>query len=121
MDTIAQLIITVVANFGGLLGMAMLIAALVNLFKVVGLVKDGTSQNWYAGLSLLGMAALVFFRLYMPTFSLEYLDTQAGLIAGALGVIVGYVAQLGMGQWAHSQVLSGVAFVGRSFSAAKKK
>ncbi|MEM5774513.1 MAG: hypothetical protein AAGU05_05880, partial [Anaerolineaceae bacterium] len=55
-------------QWSALVGLAALIAVLINLLKLAGLVKDGDAQTWSAALNLLGMAALFLLKVIRPKF-----------------------------------------------------
>ena len=92
-----SVILGILLQFGQLAGVSALLAALINIVKYFGGVADGQTGRWYAGLSLLGMGLLVYFRLFVPTLGVEFLDVQAGVIANILLVVLGYVMQLRVG------------------------
>lgn len=98
-----------------LAGVGALIAFLVNIGKIVGLVKDGTAQNWVAGLNLAGLVALFVLRVFVPSADIGELDGLAATIA-QLGVLVlGLVTQLLGSKLAHASV-RGTWAIGKSFS-----
>jgi uncharacterized membrane protein YqaE (UPF0057 family) len=92
-----SVILGILVQFAQLAGVSSLLAAVVNVAKYFGAVADGQAGRWYAGLSLLGMGLLVYFRLFVPTLGVEFLDVQAGVIANILLVVLGYVMQLRVG------------------------
>ena len=55
-------------QFGQLVGVAAAIAALVNVFKAFGLVKDGDAGKWAAALNLVALAVLVALKLFAPAW-----------------------------------------------------
>ena len=81
-------------QFGQLMGVAACIAALINVFKTFGLVKDGTAGKWSAALNLIALAALVALRLFAPQIALEQVDAQAAMLSQILLIVLGYVVQL---------------------------
>lgn len=81
-------------QFGQLVGVAACIAALINVFKTFGLVKDGDAGRWSAALNLAALAGLVALRVFAPSVAVEQLDAQAGIIAQILLIVLGYVVQL---------------------------
>ncbi len=91
---VLSIILAVGAGFAALIGVAALVSALVQLGKIIGLIKDGKSDQWTAILNLLAFIALVGLRIYRAEWTLEYLDTYAGLIAQALVYILGFVIQI---------------------------
>lgn len=88
-------ILNIVLQFGGLLGVAAAIAAVINVLKTFGLVKDGDAGKWSAALNLLAMAALIVLGLFAPQFDFAEIDAQAKAFAEVVAVVLGYVVQLG--------------------------
>lgn len=112
-----EVILSVFLQFGQLAGVGAVIAALVNVGKVLKLVKDDTAGKWFAGLSLLAVGALVYLKLFQPQIAIEYIDTQAAALAQILLLILGYVVQLGSGIFAHGVFADlKLPFIGKSFS-----
>ena len=115
-DPLAK-VMAILEGLGSLVGFAALTALVVNTLKSFGVVKDGTSGAWFAGLSLLEIAFLVVCAFYKPEWSLPFLDAQAGAIATILTVVVGYVTQLGAGWGTHAIVSNfKLPVIGFSFS-----
>lgn len=112
-DTLAD-ILSLVTQFASLAGVATLIAALVNVLKLTPLIKDGQTGPWYAALSLVAFAALVFFRV-VKGVDTSALNVQAAQVAAVLMFVTGYVAQLGFGQ-AANRVLKQIDVPGVSTS-----
>jgi hypothetical protein len=106
---------SMISQFGALAGFAALVAVLVNAGKQFGLVKDGTAQNWVAGLNLAGLAALISLRVFMPEVDISALDSQAAQIAVLLAVVAAYLGEMGLSKLAHN-LLKGVPVIGKSFS-----
>lgn len=84
----------IMLGFGSLAGVSALVAILVNFGKLVGLVKEGTSAKWSAGLNLLSFGALVFFGVWRPDLAIEVLDGYAGQIASILLFVLGFLIQI---------------------------
>ena len=104
-------------QFGQLVGVAAAIAALVNVFKAFGLVKDGDAGKWAAALNLVALAVLVALKLFAPGVALEQIDAQAAMLAQVLLIVLGYVVQL-FGSTAAHDLFSRMRlpFVGKSFT-----
>ncbi|NPV85994.1 MAG: hypothetical protein HPY45_08310 [Anaerolineae bacterium] len=107
---------SLLTQWGALAGFAALIAAIINILKTAGLVKDGQAQAWSAALNLIGLAVLLFLNVYQPAVDIVFLDKQAGQIANVLLVVFGYIVQLGGAKLAHS-ILLGLPIIGKSYSA----
>lgn len=90
-------ILGILIQFAQLAGVAALLAAVVNVFKYFGAVKDGTAGAWYAALSLIVMGLLVYFHYFVPTIGIEFIDAQAAALANILLIVLGYAMQLKVG------------------------
>lgn len=114
---VLQVTLVVMVGFASLYGVSKLIAALINVLKMIGVVKDGTSAQWAAGLNLAAFIALVVLGVFRPDVTTEILDGYAGQIASALLFVLGFVAQIAGSKKAHEE-LSGakVPLIGTSFS-----
>ena len=91
------IVLGILVQFAQLAGVAALLAAVVNVFKYFGVVKDGTAGSWYAAFSLIVMALLVYFHYFIPTIGIEFLDAQAATLAKILLIVLGYIMQLKVG------------------------
>lgn len=112
-----EAILVIVIGFASLAGTSSLVAAIVNVFKVIGLVKDGTSARWAAALNLLAFIALIAFRVFQPDLALEILDGYAGQIATIAMFVMGFVLQITGSQSAHIALSEAeVPVLGKSFS-----
>ncbi len=112
-----SVIITIAVAFGALVGVAALVAALVQLGKVIGVINDGTSANWSAGLNLMFFIALVAFGLFRPDLTLGFLDGYAGRLAQALVYILGFVVQFTSSKPIYDRLKSAkIPLLGYSFS-----
>jgi len=110
-------ILVIVVGFASLAGTSQLVAALVNIFKGLGLVKNGTSARWAAALNLLTFIALIAFRVFQPDLALELLDGYAGQIATIAMFVLGFVLQITGSQPAHIALSEAeVPLIGKSFS-----
>ena len=114
---VTNVICTIALGFGALLGVSKLVAALINLFKVFGLVKDGTANKWAAGLNLSAFVALVLLGVFRADLTMEILDGYAGQIAMVLLFILGFIAQITGSKATHEDLSSaGVPLIGKSFT-----
>jgi hypothetical protein len=103
------------SQFGTLAGFAALVAVVINLMKAAGFIQDGQAQTWSAAFNLLGLAALLYLRVFQPQADITYLDTQAAQIANILLIVGGYIIQLGGSKLTHI-LLSGTPLIGKSFT-----
>ena len=87
-------ILTISVAFAALVGVAALVAVLVQIGKLIGIVKDATANKWAAGLNLFCFIALVLLGVFRPDLTLDFLDGYAGRIAQALVYVLGFVIQI---------------------------
>lgn len=66
-------------------GVMSLLTVLVNVGKVVGVVKDGTASTWARGLNLLAVGALFILGTWYPDVDIQQVDALAAQVA-ELGV-----------------------------------
>jgi len=105
-----------IIQFGTLVGVAALIASLINVAKVFGL-PDGYAPNLSAGLSLVAFAALVALKIFAPEIDVTVLDGKAADIAVLVLYILGFVMQLGLPAQFHKWLSGGnVPLIGTSQS-----
>jgi pilus assembly protein Flp/PilA len=118
---ILEIVLNICVNLGALAGVAALLPACVSLLKLIpGLVKDGSSGVWYAGLSLLAIVVLTACQIFKPALALEVLDTYAAKIAMVLTIIGGYLAVLLPGPTIYKLYKTlGLPLIGKSFSKTK--
>jgi hypothetical protein len=105
-------------QYGALVGVAALIAVMINVAKTLKWISDGQAQNWSAGLNLIGMALLLIAKVFRPDLDLVELDSQAAQLATVLSVVVGYVLQLLSSKFVHEYALKGLPLIGKSYSEA---
>jgi len=114
---VLNVVITIVLGFASLIGISKLIAALVNLLKLTGLVKDGTANKWAAGMNLAAFIALVIFGVFRPDLTMNILDGYAGQIAMVILFVLGFIVQITGSQSAHNALkAAGVPLIGASYS-----
>ena len=87
-------ILTIIIQFAQLAGVAAVIAAIVNICKAIGWVKDTFGGQVTAGLDLLALIGLIALHYFAPTVSLQFVDNQAAVLAQILMMVLGYVLQL---------------------------
>ena len=91
---VLDIILKIIAGFATLAGVSSLVAVLVQIGKLVGLVKDDTAGKWAAGLNLFAFAVLCYFGIFQPQIALEVLDGYAAQIAVAALFVLGFVTQM---------------------------
>lgn len=112
-----NIVVMIMLGFASLIGVSKLIAAVINLLKTIGVVKDGTSAKWAAALNLLAFIALVLLGVFRPDLTMELLDGYAGQIAAILLFVLGFISQIVGSQSAHVALSNArVPLIGKSFS-----
>lgn len=95
----------------GLAGLGGLISILVNLLKVVGVVKDGTSEQWVQGFNLIAFIAVAV--VYFMKVQVDWAQVDGWL--AMLATFLGFVAQL-FGSKVTYAVTKGAPIIGFSYS-----
>ena len=95
----------------GLAGLGGLISVLVNLLKAIGLVKDGTSEQWVQGFNLVAFIAVAV--VYFMKVQVDWAQIDGWL--GVLATFIGFVVQL-FGSKVTYAVTRGAPVVGFSYS-----
>lgn len=104
-----------VGEFLKLGGVASLIAALINVLKTFGIVKDGDAPKVSLLLNLVGLGGLLAANLL--NLNVAGLDATAALIATALLALVALLGQLGLTKVAHKILKwTGAPVVGKSLT-----
>lgn len=112
-----DIVVVIMLGFASLVGVSKLVTVLVNLLKLTGLVKDGTSAQWAAALNLIAFIALVLFGVFRPDLTMELLDGYAGQIAAVLLFVLGFITQIVGSKTGHDALRSAnVPLIGKSFS-----
>jgi hypothetical protein len=112
-----DLLVSLTVQFFSLLGVAALIAVLVNLGKIIGVVKDGTAMYWASGLGLIAFVTLAVLGIFRPDLSTVFLDHVALQIATVLTFILGFITQIVAAPWFHGMLSAGsVPLIGKSFT-----
>ncbi len=94
-----------------------MVAAIVSLCKVIGVVQDGTSAKWAAGLNLAAFVGLVLFGVFQPDLTTVFLDGLAGQIAQVLVFILGFIVTIvGSKPVYEGLKAANIPLIGRSFS-----
>lgn len=107
---------SLLAAFLALGGVGALIAALVNIAKTVGWVKDGQAPAVATGLNLLGMILLFVVGIVAPDFDVEGANQFAAQLANVLVVVFGFAWQLISSRITHEKALKGAPLVGKSYA-----
>jgi hypothetical protein len=117
MMSIPDVILSVFMQFLTLAGFGALLAAVINVLKWAKVVKDETAGAWLAGLSLVTIAFLVYMKIFQPQIAIDFLDSQAAVIAQILILILGYVTQLFSGFASHKLFSTlRIPLIGKSYS-----
>ncbi len=102
-------------GFVALVGVAALVAALINAGKQLGVVKDGTATSWSLYLNLFFFAVFVALKIFKPEVDISSLDQTAATIASVVVGILGIVVQMGASRVANA-ALRGAPIIGFSHS-----
>jgi uncharacterized protein involved in response to NO len=110
----------IVSQLVSLIGVGALGAAIVNVLKAVGVVKDGQAGVWQTGLQVLALAGLFYLNVFRPdevAALLPQLDAFAAGLAQTLTMLAGLFVQIGGAQWAHGVLKRlGLPLLSKSFS-----
>lgn len=117
-DEIFKEILQLVSGgFAALVGVPALVAALINILKTIGVVKDATAGQWSAGLSLAAFIAVIVLRVFRPDIMLDVLDGYAGQIAQIIIYVLGFVVMMFMPAVFHARLKGAqVPVLGKSYS-----
>ena len=102
-----------------LTGVAAFVPALINFGKFIGLVKDGTSDQWSAGLNLVGFVLFGGAKIF--GLDVSHYDAILGSVAPIILAILGLFLQFGVSGVIHRQSLAGLPVIGKSYSLAGTK
>ena len=100
----------------GLAGLGGFISVLVNLLKALGVVKDGTSQQWVQGFNLVAFVAVAV--AYFGKFQVDWAQVDGWL--AVLSTFLGFVVQL-FGSKVTYMVTKGTPIIGFSYTEEKSK
>lgn len=103
------------AQLAALGGLAVLIAWLVNLLKIVGIVKDGTAQTWTAGFNLVALALLWAARIWYPGLDVEGLDEALQAVLVVALPVLNWLVSLLISKLTHA-AFRDVPWIGKSYS-----
>lgn len=96
----------------GLTGLGTLISVIVNLLKIVGIIKDGTSETWYQILNLGAFIAVAV--IYFAKIKVDWSQIDQWLIL--LSALIGYVLQILGGKLTYTAIGGKLPILGYSFS-----
>jgi hypothetical protein len=102
--------------FSILTGVPFVIALIINVLKGVGVVNDGTAQQWSAALNLLAIIGLAIALKFYPTYDYQSLDAWILEVAKAIAVIVTFILQLFATKSAHLAYVNGLGIKRFSYS-----
>jgi len=101
----------------GLAALALVPAAVVNLLKMAGLVKEGQSKTWATVMGGIFLAAAYGFNLITPDLFAEY---SPAILAGSdwvmetAGVLIQILVIVKGAGWTHDNILRGLPWIGTS-------
>ena len=101
----------ILSLLAGLAGLGGLISVLVNLLKAIGLVKDGTSEQWVQGFNLVAFIAVAV--VYFMKVQVDWAQIDGWL--EVLATFIGFVVQL-FGSKVTYAVTRGAPVIGFSYS-----
>jgi hypothetical protein len=111
----------VIVEFASLIGFAALVAVIINILKYFKVVDDGAATKWSSGLNLVGLLALLVYRLFVcKDCDVTPYDSTLATIANILSYILAFVVQLGVSKTAHV-ALKGTPLIGTSFTLMRAK
>lgn len=102
---------SVLGILAGLAGLGSLVSMLVNFLKMLGVVKDGTSQTWVNGFNLVAFVAVAVVVVFNLPVEWSTVDTVLGFLATFFGLVI----QLFGSKFAYS-VTRGLPVIGFSFN-----
>jgi hypothetical protein len=115
LDTILKIAI----GFASLVGVSQLNTVLVQIGKLIGLVKDTTAAAWAAGLNIAFFGVLVYFGVFQPWVMVNVLDGYAAQLAEIALFVLGFVIQITGSKRAYDAIkASRVPLLSKSFSRA---
>lgn len=104
---------------GSMFGLQALISLLIDVFKYVGVIRDGSAGKWSAGLNLLGLAGIAVALGLYPNFDFPRLDAQLVIIAQFGSLLFGYIVQIAGTYNVHKFVTRGLGI--QRFSATARE
>jgi hypothetical protein len=105
-----------ITTLKSLTGIAMLIAAVVNVMKATGVAQDKQAGAWSAVFNLIALFGLLIAQITGYTEQIPSLDGQAGMLATVVEVVFAFAWQLLASRKTHDIILAGIPLFGKSFS-----
>lgn len=102
-----------------LVGFPALVAAVTNLFKVFGWLKDGDAPNVSLFFNVLGFAGVFYLAVTNQLALLSAIDIQLGILASFLVAFTSFAVEIGLTKLFHNG-FRGLPFIGYSHSLEKK-
>lgn len=104
-----EFLLRIVVWFGGSATIAAIVAALVDVLKRFGVVKDGDAGRWAARFNLLFLAVFSVWFFLNPAFDFASVDESLKAALAVIQVVLGLVLQLATSQRVHlNGVFAGV-------------
>jgi len=98
LSTILPLLVLLAQGFGTLAGIASIIAPIVSLLKSFGVITDGNSNNWVAGMNAVAFIVVAAIIILMPNMTIQSIDAVALSIGVVLSFLVSLVIQMRISQ-----------------------
>lgn len=98
-------------------GFAALVAIVINIFKTIGVVKDGTSGTISAIANLIGLVGVFVLQNFVPNVSITLIDEHMTIVAQIMTSIFTYVYQYWISKTTHDALSAGnVPIIGTSLT-----
>lgn len=91
--------------FGALVGWPLLVALVIDILKILGVVKDGEAGRWNLGLNLLGFVAVGVAIGFYPDIDIVALDARLAELVQIAAYIVTVLVQIFATRIAHAAYL----------------
>lgn len=112
MDPVIQSLLVIGS---ALVGLPALITVVINILKAINIVKDGDAQKWSLVLNLVGIYALMTWKVLDPTANIQVADESIAAIAKLIGVFAQLFIQTKV-SGAFQNTIRGIPIVGKSYS-----
>jgi hypothetical protein len=112
-----DMLVGLTVQFVSLLGVAALVAVIVNILKVFGVIKEGASAYWASGLGLVMFITVAVLGIFKPDLTPAFLNEAALKIATILTFILGFITQIAAAPLFHKALSSGsIPLLGKKLS-----